>query len=62
MIWPVTNCWFEDDSLIVALALAFGLDAIVASRLLLTTLYAALSAGETSSLGPLSHLGVGRRA
>jgi hypothetical protein len=62
MIWPVTNWWFENDSLVVALALAFGLDAVVARRPLLATLYAALSAGETSSLGPLSHLGVDCRA
>ena len=61
MVWPVPNRWFEDDSLVVALALAFGLDAVGASRSLLTTLYAAFSTGETSSLGPLPHLGVGCR-
>ena len=58
MIWPVANWWFEDDPLVVALALTFGLDAVGASRSLLTTLYAAFSTGETSSLGPLPHLGV----
>lgn len=61
VIRPVANRWFEDDSLVVALALAFGLDAVVASRSLFTTLYAAFSAGETSGFGPLSHLGVGSR-
>jgi hypothetical protein len=61
MIWPVSHWWFEDDSLVVALALTFGLDAVGASRSLLTTLYAALPTGKTPSLGPLSHLGVGCR-
>lgn len=61
MIWPISNWGFEDDSLVVALALTFGFDAIGAGRSLLTTLYAAFSTGETSSLGPLPHLGVGCR-
>jgi hypothetical protein len=61
MIWPISNWGFEDDSLVVALTLTFGFDAIGAGRSLLTTLYAAFSTGETSSLGPLPHLGVGCR-
>ena len=58
MVWPVPYWWFEDDSLVVAFALTFGLDAVGASRSLLTTLYAAFPAGETSGLGHLPHLGV----
>ena len=61
VVWPVTNGRFEDYTLVVTLALTFGFDAIGAGRSLLTTLYAAFSTGETSSLGPLPHLGVGCR-
>lgn len=61
MIGPVSNGWLEDDSLVVAFALAFGLDAVCTGRPLLTAFYASFSAGEAACLGPLSHLGVGCR-
>lgn len=62
MIWPVANRRFEDDSLVVALALAFGFDAIGTGRTLLATLDTAFAAGQATSLGPLAHLGSGCRA
>ena len=56
MIWPVLDGGLEDDSLVVAFALALRLDAIGTCRTLFTALDAAFSAGEAPSLGPLSHL------
>jgi len=55
MIWPVPHRRLEDDSLIVALALAFGLDAVCAGGSLFATLYSTFAAGETASLGSFPH-------
>ena len=56
MVWPVSDGRFEDDSLVVALTLALGLDAIAACRALLATLDATFPTCQTTSLRPLSHL------
>ena len=56
VVWPVTNGRFEDYSLVVALALTLGLDAVATSWSLLTTLDTAFAAGQASSLGSLAHL------
>jgi hypothetical protein len=56
MVRPVPNGGFEDDSLVIAFTLAFGLDAVGASRPLLSALYATFPACKTPSLRPLSHL------
>lgn len=56
MIWPVPDRRFEDDALVVALALALGLDAVGAGRALFTALDATLAACEAASLRPLPHL------
>ena len=58
MIRPVANGRFKDNSLVIALALAFRLDAVGAGRSLLTALYATFSAREAAGLGPLPHLGI----
>lgn len=57
MIRPVSNGGFEDNSLVVALALPLRLDAVATCRALLTALYAAFSTCEAAGLGPLPHLG-----
>lgn len=58
MVWPVSDGWFEDDTLVVPFALPFRLDAVCAGRSLFATLYAAFPAGEATSLGSLPHLGI----
>jgi hypothetical protein len=58
VVRPVPDGWLEDDSLVVALTLAFGFDAIGASWSLLAALYATFPACEAPSFCPLSHLGV----
>ena len=62
VIRPVSNGWFEDNSLVVPFALALGLDAVGTGRALFAALDAALAAGQASSLGSLAHLGSGCRA
>jgi hypothetical protein len=62
VVWPVLDRSLEDDSLIVALTLPLRLDAVGASRTLFTTFDATLPTCEAASLGPLSHLRVGRAA
>ena len=59
---PVPNRGLEHDTLIIALALALGLDTVVARRTFFSALDAALSTCEAACLGPLPHLGVRRRA
>lgn len=58
VIWPVSNRGLENDALVVALALALGLDAVGASRSFFATLDAAFAACEAARLGSLSHLGI----
>ena len=62
VVWPVADGGFENYSLIVALTLTLGFDAVAASRALLTTLDTAFAAGQATSLSPLAHLGSGCRA
>lgn len=62
MVGPVTNGRFEDYSLVVALALALGFDAIGTSRALLATLDTAFATRQATSLGPFAHLADGCRA
>lgn len=62
VIRPVSNGWFEDDSLVIPFALALGFDAVGTSRALFAALDAALAASQASSLGSLAHLGSGCRA
>lgn len=61
MVGPVSHGRLEDNSLVIALALAFRLDAVAAGRPLLTALYATFSTSEAARLGPLPHLGICRR-
>lgn len=61
VVWPVSDWGFEDDALVVALAIAPGLDAIIACWALLTTFDASFAAGEAARFGPLPHLGDGGR-
>jgi hypothetical protein len=56
VIWPVLDGCFEDHPLVVALALALGLDAVGASRSLLAAFDAAFSASEAARLGAFPHL------
>jgi hypothetical protein len=58
---PVPNGRLENYTLIVALTLALGLDAVVAGGTLFSTLDASLSASQAAGLGSLPHLGVGGR-
>ena len=53
VVRPVPYGWFENNSLVVALALAFRFDAIATGRSFLPTLDTAFSACQTASLGPL---------
>lgn len=57
MIRPVPNGSFEDNPLVVALALPLGLDAVGTCRALLPALYAPFSTCEAAGFGPLPHLG-----
>jgi hypothetical protein len=56
VVRPVPDRGFEDDSLVVAFALAFGFDAVGTGRPFLAAFYATFSTGEAAGLGPLSHL------
>jgi hypothetical protein len=56
MVWPVPDGRLEDDALVVAFALAFGLDAVGAGGSLFAALDPPLAAGEASGLGPLPRL------
>ena len=60
MIRPISNRGLEDNSLVVALTLSFGLDAVGTGWSLLATLDTSLPAGQAPSLGPFPHLWVGR--
>jgi hypothetical protein len=61
MAGPVAEGRLEDETLVIALTLALGLDAVIARRTLFAALDAALSTGQTACLGPLPRLGVGGR-
>lgn len=61
MVRPVLHWRFEHDPLVVALALAFRLDAVPTGWSLFTALDAALAASEAAGLGTFPHLCVGRR-
>jgi hypothetical protein len=56
VIWPVLDGCFEDDSLVVALALALGFDAVGTSRSLLAAFDAAFPTSEAACLGSFPHL------
>jgi hypothetical protein len=58
VVWPIFDRSLEDNSLIVAFALAFRLDAIAASWPLFSTLDTTLPTGEAAGLGSLPHFGV----
>jgi hypothetical protein len=60
MIWPVFNRGLEDHPLVITFALALRLDAIAASRAFFSTLDATFPTCEATSLGPFSHLCIGR--
>ena len=62
MVGPIANWGFEDHSLVVALALTLGFDAVCTGWALLTALDAALATCQATSLGSLAHLGSGCRA
>lgn len=51
---PVANGRFENNALVVAFTMTLGLEAIVATRPLLSTLDPPLATSQTSSLGALS--------
>lgn len=57
MVRPVLDGCLEDDTLVVAFALALRLDAVGTSRALFAALDATFSACQTSRLRSLPHLG-----
>lgn len=59
VIGPVTNRRLEDYSLIVALTLTLGLDAVGTGGTLFTALNATPATCQAACLGPLAQLGSG---
>ena len=62
MVRPVANGRLEDYTLIVALALSLGFDAVGTGRTLFTAFDPTFATSQATSLGPLAHLGSSRQA
>lgn len=62
VVRPVSNGRFEDNSLVIPLALTLGFDTVGTGGALLAALDTTLATGQATSLGSLAHLGSGCRA